>query len=393
MSALHLIGALAALGLWLSATTGRAPKGGRPLTVRTRSRSADPLDVARLAERIATVIAGGCAPRMAWDAVCDTLAPGPLRDLARRVADGADPRRAAQGALASSTAIRSLAVALTVCERTGAPTVVVLSGLATALRDLHDAALARTAAFAGPRSTARILLVLPLAGLGLGFLLGADPVSFLLGSASGRAVGILGCALTLWGWAWMHRLLRSADPISREAVDPSVVLELTAGALRGGLPLSGAVRAVADALEPASPGGPRGPGAAHASGAARAAGTAQAPAAGTRALLDGFGRALGAGVPAPVAGSSLPPELRVLSECAVLSARSGAELVGMLQAAAQDSRRGRARDAEARAARLAVRLVLPTGLALLPAFIALGIVPTVASLIGGSFTTDLLGGP
>jgi tight adherence protein B len=37
-----------------------------------------------------------------------------------------------------------------------------------------------------------------------------------------------------------------------------------------------------------------------------------------------------------------------------------------------------------RAAELAVRLVLPTGVALLPAFVALGIVPTVISLLGGT---------
>jgi tight adherence protein B len=56
----------------------------------------------------------------------------------------------------------------------------------------------------------------------------------------------------------------------------------------------------------------------------------------------------------------------------------------VLRSAARDARRGRARDAEVRAAELAVRLVLPTGVALLPAFVALGIVPTVISLLGGT---------
>ena len=42
--------------------------------------------------------------------------------------------------------------------------------------------------------------------------------------------------------------------------------------------------------------------------------------------------------------------------------------------------------AEVRAAELAVRLVLPTGAALLPAFVALGIVPTVISLLGGTLS-------
>ena len=43
------------------------------------------------------------------------------------------------------------------------------------------------------------------------------------------------------------------------------------------------------------------------------------------------------------------------------------------------------------AAQLAVRLVLPTGLTLLPAFVALGIIPTVISLLGGTFSLTLGG--
>jgi tight adherence protein B len=47
---------------------------------------------------------------------------------------------------------------------------------------------------------------------------------------------------------------------------------------------------------------------------------------------------------------------------------------------------------------MAVRLVVPTGVALLPAFLVLGIIPTIASLLGGplggslggGFTTDVL---
>src|SRR5699024_7248532 len=161
---------------------------------------------------------------------------------------GGDLRRTASARLQRTDMVASLSTALAVCERTGAPAAVMLQHLADALRDLHDAAQARRSAFAGPRSTARILLVLPLAGLGLGMLLGGDPLRLLLASTSGRLLGGAGIALTVLGWWWMRRLLRSADPPLRTEVDPSVALELIAGALESGLPLSRALAAVAAAL-------------------------------------------------------------------------------------------------------------------------------------------------
>ncbi|MEE1650889.1 type II secretion system F family protein [Brachybacterium sp. J144] len=306
-------------------------------------------------EQLATVIASGAGLRQAWAALARTLPAGDLAEVARAGAAGADPRRAATGALARSARIGSLGAALAVCERTGAPTAGMLQGLADAQRDLHDAALARRSAFAGPRSTARILLVLPLAGLGLGILLGGDPLRLLLASPAGNLLGATGLALTGLGWWWMRRLLDRADPPTDDEVDPSVALELIAGVLEAGSPLAHAVTAVAESL-------PDGP---DARGLAR------------------LGTALRGGVPAALAVADLPERFAALGRSAVLAETSGADLARVLRSAALDARRGKARDAEVRAAQLAVRLVLPTGIALLPAFVALGIIPTVISLLGG----------
>lgn len=346
------------------ATAGPAPAG------RGRRTPSTALGAARMIEQLATVISSGSSIRQAWSALARTLPEGQLRDLARACAAGADPRRAAQpgpGRGASrgrdEATLTSLGAALAVCERTGAPTSQMLQHLADALRDLHDAAQARRSAFAGPRSTARILLVLPLAGLGLGMLLGGDPLRLLLGSGAGRLLGAVGVALTVAGWWWMRRLMRRADPPRDAAVDPSVVLELVAGALESGLPLSRAVRDVAEAL----------------------------PAGADAESLHRSAAALAAGIPAPVATAGLPRELEALSSSAVLAESTGADLARVLRSAARDARRGRARDAEVRAAELAVRLVLPTGVTLLPAFVALGIVPTVASLLGGTLSLTSTG--
>ncbi|MGP9538528.1 type II secretion system F family protein [Brachybacterium sp. AOP43-C2-M15] len=319
---------------------------------------AGPLEMAGLVEQLSTVLSTGAGIRQAWAAMSRVLPEGDLRDLARSAAAGADPRRAAVARLRDSEMVSSLGVALAVCERTGAPTAGMLHHLAEALRDLHDAAQARRSAFAGPRSTARILLVLPLAGLGLGVLLGGDPLRLLVSSAAGRLLGIAGLALTALGWWWMHRLLTRADPPRRRRVDPSVMLELVSGALESGLPLARAVGAVGESLAPG----------------------AEATA------LRRLAAALEAGLPAPLASEHLPVELASLGSSAVLAETTGADLARVLRSAARDARRARARDAEVLAAQLAVRLVLPTGLALLPAFLALGIIPTVMSLLGGAVT-------
>src|SRR5699024_4319031 len=191
----------------------------------SRRVEAGPLEMAHLVEQLATVLSSGAGPRQAWAALGRSLPAGELRELARAAAGG-DRRRTASARLQRTDMVASLSTALAVCERTGAPTTVMLEHLAEALRDLHDAAQARRSAFAGPRSTARILLVLPLAGLGLGVLLGGDPLRLLLTSGAGNLLGLAGLVLTGCGWWWMRRLVRRADPPRHHRVDPSVQLEL-----------------------------------------------------------------------------------------------------------------------------------------------------------------------
>ncbi|GAA4522340.1 type II secretion system F family protein [Brachybacterium paraconglomeratum] len=334
-------------------TVASAPTRRRP-----RRAASGPLEMARLVEQLATIISSGSGVRQAWSALASTLPKGDLQELSHAAASGMDPRRAATTRLQRSEMVSALGAALAVCARTGAPTAEMLQSLAEALRDLHDAAQARRSAFAGPRSTARILLVLPLAGLGLGMLLGGDPLRLLLVSPVGNLLGLTGLVLTVLGWWWMHHLIRRADPPREHRVDPSVGLELIAGALESGLPLPLAVAAVGDSLG-------SGPDA---------------------SALTRLATALTAGVPAAHAARVLPPAWSALEQSAALAEGTGADLARVLRSSARDARRGHARDAEVLAAQLAVRLVLPTGLTLLPAFVALGIIPTVMSLLGGTFS-------
>ena len=66
------------------------------------------------------------------------------------------------------------------------------------------------AALAGPRATARVLAWLPLLGVGLGAVLGADPVRVLLGGGPGSTAGVVGLLLVVAGRRWTARLLARA---------------------------------------------------------------------------------------------------------------------------------------------------------------------------------------
>jgi pilus assembly protein TadC len=60
---------------------------------------------------------------------------------------------------------------------------------------------------------------------------------------------------------------------------------------------------------------------------------------------------------------------------------TGAPSAAVLRSSAAFERRAELRRAERRAAELGVRLVVPLGLCALPAFVCLGIVPVVISLL------------
>ena len=68
----------------------------------------------------------------------------------------------------------------------------VLERFAAAVRADVAAAADREAALAGPRATAMVLSWLPLGGVGLGLLLGADPVGTLVGTVPGRTCLVTG---------------------------------------------------------------------------------------------------------------------------------------------------------------------------------------------------------
>ncbi|MDF7664530.1 pilus assembly protein [Bifidobacterium sp. ESL0745] len=62
-------------------------------------------------------------------------------------------------------------------------------------------------AFTVPKSTVKLLSLLPLATLVLGELMGASPIAFLFGNAAGRVCLLLGAGTYALGMLWMHALM------------------------------------------------------------------------------------------------------------------------------------------------------------------------------------------
>lgn len=184
---------------------------------RAGSTAPGPIEVAELADQIAALSRAGLSSVPLWRAVAEV--PGPAQRLCRVVAAQVEAgARAGSGLRAAAGTAREsppaglavLALTCDVAESAGAPLADVLARFADTLRSDQAAAAERAAGLAGPRATAAILSWLPLGGLGLGFLLGANPVATLIGTPGGRMSLAAGCAFWFTGRRWTARMVRTA---------------------------------------------------------------------------------------------------------------------------------------------------------------------------------------
>ena len=112
---------------------------------------------------------------------------------------------------ARSDLLRGVAAAWRVGQGAGAGLAAALGSLADAAREADAVRAELRVGVAEPRATAVVLALLPLAGAALGWLLGADPLAWLLGTAPGRLVLLGGIALDLVGAAWAWRIVRGLE--------------------------------------------------------------------------------------------------------------------------------------------------------------------------------------
>lgn len=264
--------------------------------------------------------------------------------------------------------LHDLQLSLRMSESAGAPLATSLERAAEHAEERIDALLGRQSALAAPRATGRILSWLPLLGLGLGVLMGSDPVGVLTGSILGALTGLLGLGLAFAGRRWTAALVHRAEvesvrtanagsgaekpasPAGAEPVDTALVLELLAAQLRAGLAPLAALGTLAEALNSRP----------------------------LHAVCQHL--QMGSGWGSAWSGSAAGTfgELR---DALAPAYTGGAPSTALLLSLADAHRLSERRAAERAAGKLSVALVVPLGLCSLPAFICLGIVPILISLL------------
>lgn len=178
--------------------------------------------------------------------------------------------------------------------------------------------------------------------------------ALLLGGSTGVVVGLVASGAT---FVVLARLEPRARRRTREEVERAapLALDLVAACLASGAPLDASVEAAAAAVGGA-----------------------------TGRLLLGAVSAARLGAPAATAWREVAgePALAGLARAVVRAHDTGAPLGEVLPRLAGQARATRRAAAEARVRTAAVRLTGPLGLAFLPAFVLLGVVPVVASWVG-----------
>ncbi len=306
-------------------------------------RATRPLEIdglATLADTVATLLEAGIAPAAAWTYVAETtddpLAATVERAVARgdtivgAMVQGHDhPPPSVQEARAA------LAAAWWVAAEAGAPLAACLRACAESFRRQGDTERDIAVALAGPVLTAKMVSILPIVGLFFGAVLGFDTFGALTGNPIGWGLLTGGGLLTMLGAAWNMRLARAAMP---SGAIPAVELELMSVALAGGAAIPIARDVVSDAI---------------------------------RRFL-----------PNNVHASD-PAVDRVLG----LSARAGIPAGGLLRSEADRRRRDSRTAGQTAAASLAVRLMLPLGVCVLPSFMLLGVAPLVLVIVSSTFAS------
>jgi tight adherence protein B len=307
-----------------------------------RAANAPRLDaVAAIVQRLAVLLAAGVTPASAWDYLDPESSPV-VGAVSALVAEG----RPVGGALRASShlvpeserpAWGALAAAWQVATEAGAPLAPSLRSFASSLRSLADAQREIAVALAAPVATARLVTALPAVGIVFGMLLGFNTLGVLFGTVPGGVCLGIGMALMLVARAWNRRLVAAAQPVD---LAPGLRCELTAIAVSGGAALDRAVESVERALAAGSSGADDG------------------------AAADAM-RSDRAGVDAVLA----------------LSRRAGVPAGELLRSEAEEARRTARAAAAARASVLGVRLMLPLGLCILPAFMVLCVAPLLIAVV------------
>ena len=293
--------------------------------------------IAGLAQRLAVLLAAGVAPSAVWRHLADGGTSAVVAAAAEAASEGenvaaAIARASAHAQPAERAAWSALAAMWFVAVESGAPLADSLRSTADAFRSLAQTERDLDVALAGPTSTARLVSVLPVIGLLFGAGMGFDIMHTLFGTVPGLACLVIGGLLMVAARLWNRAMIRRATPTDPS---PGLVVDLIAVAMAGGSSGERARAVVAEATERFG-----------------------VSVVGADAAESVFALARRAGVPVAELMHSEAERIRVDA-----------------RAAGQRS-----------AATLAVRLMMPLALCVLPAFMLLAVAPLMISIISSTIT-------
>ncbi len=185
-------------------------------------------------------------------------------------------------------------------------------------------------AYSSPRATARLILWLPLASMFVGQLLGISAIEASLNSRFGVIALGLGLLMLIGAKIWSGRMLQRARPTS---LDPAGYLDAVVIGLRAGLPPEKA-----------------------------------------KSLAD-------KNLTAEMGLTASENELEELASATGLSKKTGIPLGEIISAKADSLRQSNWHQKAEQVSKLSVSLMIPLGLAALPAFILLAVVPMALGLM------------
>lgn len=300
--------------------------------------------MATVVHRLAVLLTAGVAPHSAWSYVA-SAGESVAHSVAREVQSGVSVTDAILATTGHATAgtvtvsdraggspWRAVAAAWQVASAAGAPLAPALRSFAGALRELAESRRDVRVALAGPAATTRIVVFLPLIGLLFGVALGFDTLGVIVGTVPGALCFAVGVALIFVARRWNRRLLLSATP---DDDAPGLRLDLVAIAVSGGAALDRALASVDAALEHCA---------------------------------------------------VSPSGADAVDEVIALSRRAGVPAAELLRAEADDARRVARSAAREAAAALAVTLMIPLGVCILPAFMLIGVAPLMIAVISSTVT-------
>jgi tight adherence protein B len=288
----------------------------------------DSLDVVVVAGRLSVFIRAGLSPVRAWGEVARLVNNDAVGDIARALAAGKRHSESVERAVkGQSPEWSGLSSVIAIADQAGAPLADVMWRFSQSLRQQQQIDRELEVATKAPRLTVGVLVILPVLGLLMASLLGVNAWGFLVGTPMGRICGLLAVVLLITAMVWMRTMMTRATPAPGDRGLPGELFSIAAS---GGVLPEIALERV-------------------------------------RIVL---------------AEHDLPYVDEELTSLAQLSRRVGVPVSTLAASEASWAREKVRLDAEEAHAALAVALLIPLGLLILPAFVLVAVVPVVVTLLG-----------